>query len=164
MSKKCFKCNEIKPISHYYKHSQMADGHLNKCKECTKADTLNNRNDNLEYYQEYDRKRANLPKRRRLRKEIAKRWRADPELRKRTCELKKAWSDKNVLKRAAHIWTCNAIRDGRIIKKPCEVCGKKKVDAHHDDYNFPTSVRFLCRKHHSEHHKLEREKNRNAQH
>lgn len=46
MRKICFKCNIDKDISEYYKHKGMGDGHLGKCKECTRKDS-NIRDSNL---------------------------------------------------------------------------------------------------------------------
>ena len=36
-SKTCTKCHVSKELDQFGKHSQMADGHLNQCKECKKA-------------------------------------------------------------------------------------------------------------------------------
>jgi len=48
---------------------------------------------------------------------------------------------------------------GMLIKQPCEKCGEIKVEAHHDDYDKPFDIRWLCVKHHREHHILERKSN-----
>lgn len=47
MNKKCFKCGEIKPLTKFYKHSGMKDGHLNKCKLCAMKDSNELRLKNL---------------------------------------------------------------------------------------------------------------------
>jgi hypothetical protein len=41
----------------------------------------------------------------------------------------------------------NALRDGRIFRKPCR-CGSKRVQAHHHDYTKPLEVTWLCFKCH----------------
>ena len=46
------------------------------------------------------------------------------------------------------------IRDKHIERKPCEICGESKTQAHHDDYDKPLAVRWLCLKHHREWHKV----------
>lgn len=46
--KKCFKCGQLKPLDEFYKHPQMADGHLNKCKTCNKKDVKENYQRNIQ--------------------------------------------------------------------------------------------------------------------
>jgi hypothetical protein len=46
----------------------------------------------------------------------------------------------------------NALVKGSLVRGVCEVCGVPKVEAHHEDYNKPLKVRWLCRKHHREWH------------
>jgi len=59
------------------------------------------------------------------------------------------------LKKNVRMLTFKAIKCGLLVRKPCEVCSEEKVDAHHDDYTKPLDVRWLCRKHHNEHHRRE---------
>lgn len=40
------------------------------------------------------------------------------------------------------------IKRGLLIKYPCEICGNKEVEAHHEDYNQPYIITWLCRMHH----------------
>lgn len=63
---------------------------------------------------------------------------------------------KNGRNRVAGSITQKAIRKGILVHLPCETCGyfslSHRNEAHHDDYNKPLEVRWLCRKHHLEWH------------
>lgn len=60
----------------------------------------------------------------------------------------------NTKKRQASRMVLRKKASGRLIPQPCEVCGETKVVAHHDDYDKPLEVRWLCHPHHCEHHKI----------
>jgi len=122
--KKCFKCGEVKDFSFFYKHKQMADGHLNKCKDCAKKDARKTRGDNLEYYREYDRKRGN----------------------RQSADYVRKYRSENPMKYAAHSIVNHRIRDGLMVKaENCESCGcSGLLHGHHDDYSKPLDVRWLC--------------------
>lgn len=48
------------------------------------------------------------------------------------------------------------IRNGRLPRKSCEQCGKDNAQMHHEDYEKPLEVMWLCRTCHSRHHMLKR--------
>jgi len=66
---------------------------------------------------------------------------------------KKRWINNNPEKRKAINAANNAVRDGILIRQPCEGCGAtERIHKHHDDYSKPLEVRWLCAKcHHAEH-------------
>lgn len=131
MKKICFKCNEEKSLDMFYKHNKMADGHLNKCKECSKKDTTLNRNNNIEKYREYDRKRGS----------------------RRSTKDNRLYRAKFPRKYSAHIAVNNAIRSGVLIPQNCENCGaSNNIHAHHDDYLKQLDIRWMCSPCHSQWH------------
>ena len=164
--KTCKRCGVDKPKDGFYKHPMMADGRLNICKECKKAEAIKNRNSKIEYYREYDRKRANLPHRVQARKEYAssergrevynrlsRKYAHSPHGRKKRKEINEIYQQNHPKRYKAKKITGYAIRIGGLVKEPCEICGSVEVHAHHDDYNKPLTVRWLCPQHHRDWHK-----------
>lgn len=141
----CSKCGRELPRRAFYRHPHMADGRFRKCKDCTKADVRANRAAKIEQYRVYDRQRARTPQRRQQILEY------NEQHRRTIRQIKKEWALRNPEKRIAHnaVWT--AIRNGKLKRSGCEICGKP-AQAHHDDYSRPFDIRWLCPWHHSQHH------------
>ena len=137
--KKCFKCHQIKPLSDYYKHPRMGDGHLNKCKSCTKKDSVSRREINLQnpLWVEWERDRC----------------------RRKSHKYNGIWLARNPMKRKSQNTLNNAVRDGRIMKPNyCTSCFKTGVTihGHHHDYSKPLDVEWLCAGCHGKRHRAEK--------
>lgn len=90
---------------------------------------------------------------------IKRRYASSPHGRSVCEEKTNRWRSENPEKWKAHITVGIAIRNGSLVKKPCEDCGAKKSEAHHDDYSKPLCVRWLCDACHVKFHTLLRRKN-----
>ena len=147
--KRCFKCLCEKPLDDFYRHSQMGDGRLGKCKDCTRSDVRANRLANIEHYRAFDKARASMPHRVAARKEYSK----TPEGKAAHKRALRASKLRYPGRKEATDAVNNAVRDGRLRRCLCWVCGLK-AEAHHPDYSRPLDVVWLCNKHHRETHAL----------
>jgi hypothetical protein len=121
----CRACNNEKTTGDFY------PGVASRCKECHKAAMKFRRLTNPAV-QKYDRERAKTPKRRANSRRISIAWRQEHP------DAYKAQTAVN-----------NALRDGRLTKQPCAICGTEKhVHGHHSDYSKPLAVKWLCAKCH----------------
>jgi len=119
---KCTECDKEKPPKDYY------DSYPSKCKECVKASARRRRLENIDAVRAYDRRRARLPHRKNRAIEITRRARA-----------------RDVRYAKAHAKVARAIIRGTLKRLPCEMCGRKDhIHAHHDDYDKPLDVMWLC--------------------
>lgn len=129
-TKTCGKCKRELPIECFGVHRASADGRRGICKYC--------RNDQaMAYAREH---KTNI-------KAYTMHYKRKPKDKKDGDWYKK--------RKRRHI-TKAAVRNGLIVKPDgCQVCGTKdKIEIHHDDYDKPMSVRWLCRECHCRHHFL----------
>src|SRR3990167_1396712 len=102
-----------------------------RCRECHKLRMREIRLTNPSV-QERERIRAKRPERKAAARKIAMRWRQE-----------------NPTAYKAQTAVGNAIRDGKLKREPCALCGTTThVHAHHKDYNKPLDVKWLCAKCH----------------
>lgn len=141
LMKRCFKCSRELPVEAFYANPTMADGHLGKCKECTRNDVAANRLLHIERARRYEKERSKLPR------AIAI-----------AAAAQAKWKNKFPAKRHAHSLLGSAVKCGRVT--PWPVCAvpecASKPEAHHPDYSLPLDVVWLCKMHHTQAHALTR--------
>lgn len=133
-TKICIKCDVEKPLSEFYAHPRMHDGHLNKCKSCQRADVTRNRGENLERIRAYDRSRGS---------------RMSPG-------YLQSYRAKHPGRAAAKSALARAVKSGAV-QKPCACwhCGSQRmVVGHHADYSMPLAVTWLCQACHKQVHAM----------
>ena len=119
----CSKCYEKKPTTEFHRSAINKDGLCGYCKIChNKQASKSKKNKKLLSY-------------------------------KQLAPNKKFWLQENKLKKKAHGDVAYAILTGKLVRQPCERCGTtQNVVAHHEDYNKPLEVLWLCKYHHKERH------------
>lgn len=66
--------------------------------------------------------------------------------------IRKRYRERNREKFKARQVVAFAVRHGLLVKRPCAVCRKRSVEAHHEDYAKPLEVIWLCAPHHRARH------------
>jgi hypothetical protein len=126
--KPCIRCFRVLPLTEFYVHPQMRDGHLNACKACVKLGVRLWHRRTAKDRSDYEKQRAGHAGRR------AYQLAAQADYRRRNPDKYKARTAVN-----------NAVRDGRLTRRPCAGCGATdNVQAHHENYSRPLDVRWLC--------------------
>jgi len=140
--KYCKLCGEQKPLEEFYAGNA-------RCKGCAKAAARKRLTDKADEVRAYEKRRANAPHRAGARAEYQK----TAAYRRSHKDATAKYAAKHPKRRAAQIAVGNAIRDGKLERLPCQVCGGPS-EAHHPDYDAPLDVVWLCVPHHVETHQL----------
>jgi hypothetical protein len=133
--RECLKCHVTKAVSEFYKDKSRKDGVHPYCKTCRIAHACTwgkaNRHRTIEYTRKYKRRHAVQIK-----------------------ESNRVYALKNKKKIDARLILNVAVRTWAVVRpQNCERCGRQaKVHGHHDDYDRPLEVEWLCASCHMSHH------------
>lgn len=142
----CKTCGHGKPPGDFY------DSNRTVCKECVKAAVRRNRAEKADYYRAFDRARASLPHR------VAARqaYQLSDAFKAARADVTARYRHKHPLRNAANAAVARALREGYLVRFPCQVCGRD-AEAHHPDYSNFLGVVWLCVDHHAQLHADHRE-------
>ena len=144
MMKQCIHCQTDKPLCEFYAHPQMGDKLLNKCKDCCKFGAEERRllkmKDPLWEMAERARHR-----------EKSRKYRLDGRA-KSQAGVKRN-NTYPIKQRQAAGKVAKALISGKVKKRPCGVCSSTvAVQGHHEDYDHPLYLNWLCVRHHADRH------------
>jgi hypothetical protein len=150
MKKICPKCNKEKPLDEFYRYKRVT------CKKCHISKYAKEwRKDNAERLKEYYRKWRKLNplyKAEYFRKHPEKRSSAKPGYNE--YQLRYQSNKANYFKVRVRQKLREAVKNGKIAKGGCEIrigC-QGRIEGHHEDYNKPYEVQWLCKRHHEDRH------------
>lgn len=145
-SKTCRVCLITKPVSDFFRHPRMADGHRSNCKSCKYDYDVKNRERFAPRRRAYARKAGLSKEIRAKRCEYYQSRKDDPEFKARLSAIGKRGYKKNAIKRKSAVVLRTAMRSGRVVAaKICEECGSaRNIEGHHEDYTKPLEIKWLC--------------------
>lgn len=134
-TKQCSCCGSVKSIEDFQVRKMSNDGRTASCRECLKK-----------------RDRARYPKERVARAEMMRSYLTTESGRAAARRAKRGYAERYPGRKKANIALNNAIRDGRVARDPCHICGAVEVEGHHADYSRQLDVTWLCIEHHNQLH------------
>ena len=156
MKKKyCSTCCTTKDEDEFYRHKR--DGRRSMCISCSKA----SRKESAPYFKEYRRRPEVRAKQRLYTKKLRDSgyWKTAKERKRSSDNQKKLRKDPvQKLKHDARRYTNKMKRRGKTQQLPCAECGRFESQAHHEDYNRPLHIVWLCLECHTNlHNELKRQ-------
>lgn len=144
--KKCNNCNIKKKFEDFHVCKTTKDGRRSICKLCRNAGTR-------KYYSENTEKIAKKNKLRGRKYYATRNTEWNSKNKEKRLKYVRDWKSKNKHKVKAHNILMQAIKTGEVKRGKCEFCGNRKTHGHHEDYNKPLDVVWLCSEHHGKVHR-----------